>query len=147
MFCFTSSFCPVYISIYIYFIYFFLSLFFFFASLLVSLIFFFFSSRRRHTRCSRDGVQTCALPISCPPKVTADSGIDALTHAIEAFTAVDNDAFPLPVGEESIGENPTLWKPSARKEIGRASCRERVESAVGGGGVKKNEEVSSAMER
>src|SRR2546428_6912157 len=25
--------------------------------------FFFFSSRRRHTRCSRDGVQTCALPI------------------------------------------------------------------------------------
>src|SRR5690554_8076992 len=25
---------------------------------------FFFSSRRRHTRCGRDGVQTCALPIS-----------------------------------------------------------------------------------
>src|SRR2546423_3060885 len=25
---------------------------------------FFFSSRRRHTRCSRTGVQTCALPIS-----------------------------------------------------------------------------------
>src|SRR5690554_7369354 len=25
--------------------------------------FFFFSSRRRHTRCGRDGVQTCALPI------------------------------------------------------------------------------------
>src|SRR3989441_4983304 len=24
---------------------------------------FFFSSRRRHTRCSRAGVQTCALPI------------------------------------------------------------------------------------
>src|SRR6266498_4280034 len=27
--------------------------------------FFFFSSRRRHTRCGRDWVQTCALPI-CP---------------------------------------------------------------------------------
>src|SRR3989442_7505533 len=25
---------------------------------------FFFASRRRHTRCGRDGVQTCALPIS-----------------------------------------------------------------------------------
>src|SRR5256884_5454961 len=27
-------------------------------------VFFFFSSRRRHTRCSRDWSQTCALPIS-----------------------------------------------------------------------------------
>ena len=46
--------------------------------------------------------------VSCPPKVTADSGIDALTHAIEAFTAVDNDAFPLPSGEKTVyqGKNP-----------------------------------------
>ena len=48
------------------------------------------------------------LTVSCPPKVTADSGIDALTHAIEAFTAIDNDAFPLPSGEKSVyqGKNP-----------------------------------------
>jgi alcohol dehydrogenase class IV len=48
------------------------------------------------------------LTVSCPPKVTADSGIDALTHAIEAFTAVDNNAFPLPSGEKSVyqGKNP-----------------------------------------
>ena len=39
------------------------------------------------------------MTMSCPPKVTADSGIDALTHAIEAFTAVDNAVFPLPPGE------------------------------------------------
>ncbi|MCI0703891.1 MAG: iron-containing alcohol dehydrogenase [Planctomycetia bacterium] len=46
--------------------------------------------------------------VSCPPKVTADSGIDALTHAIEAFCAVDNDKFPLPSGEKSVyqGKNP-----------------------------------------
>ncbi len=46
--------------------------------------------------------------VSCPPKVTADSGIDALTHAIEAFCAVDNDAFPLPSGEKTVyqGKNP-----------------------------------------
>src|SRR5262249_16236167 len=32
----------------------------------------------------------------------ADSGIDALTHAIEAYTAVDNAVFPLPAGERSV---------------------------------------------
>jgi alcohol dehydrogenase class IV len=42
------------------------------------------------------------LTLSCPPKVTADSGIDALTHAIEAYTAVDNAAFPLPPRERTI---------------------------------------------
>ncbi|MCY2966591.1 MAG: iron-containing alcohol dehydrogenase, partial [Planctomycetota bacterium] len=42
------------------------------------------------------------LTVSCPAKVTADSGIDALTHAIEAFTAVDNEVFPLPPGERTI---------------------------------------------
>jgi alcohol dehydrogenase class IV len=42
------------------------------------------------------------LTVSCPPKVTADSGIDALTHAIEAYTAVDNAHFPLPLGERSV---------------------------------------------
>jgi len=42
------------------------------------------------------------LSVSCPPKITADSGIDALTHAIEAYTAVDNDTFPLPPDERSV---------------------------------------------
>jgi len=42
------------------------------------------------------------LTVSCPPKVTADSGIDALTHAVEAITAVDNADFPLPPGEFSM---------------------------------------------
>jgi alcohol dehydrogenase class IV len=42
------------------------------------------------------------LTASCPPKATADSGIDALTHAIEAYSAVDNALFPLPQGERSV---------------------------------------------
>jgi alcohol dehydrogenase class IV len=48
------------------------------------------------------------MTLSCPKKVTADSGIDALTHAIEAFTAVDNENFDLPAGESTIyqGRNP-----------------------------------------
>jgi alcohol dehydrogenase class IV len=47
------------------------------------------------------------LTVSCPPKVTADSGMDALTHAIEAFTAVDNETFPLPPGEKTIYQGRT----------------------------------------
>ncbi len=48
------------------------------------------------------------LTLSCPPKVSADSGIDALTHAIEAYTAVDNAHFPLPPGERTVyqGKHP-----------------------------------------
>jgi alcohol dehydrogenase class IV len=48
------------------------------------------------------------LTLSCPAHVTADSGIDALTHAVEAYTAVDNGDFPLPEGERTVyqGKHP-----------------------------------------
>lgn len=39
------------------------------------------------------------LTYSCPATVTADSGIDALTHAIEALTATDYDKLNLAPGE------------------------------------------------
>ena len=39
------------------------------------------------------------LTLTCPPKATADSGIDALTHAIEAYTAVDHTELAVPLGE------------------------------------------------
>jgi alcohol dehydrogenase class IV len=45
----------------------------------------------------------------CPAKVTADSGIDALTHAVEAYTAVDQTEFlTRPPGGETVyqGKNP-----------------------------------------
>jgi alcohol dehydrogenase class IV len=56
--------------------------------------------------------------VSCPAKVTADSGIDALTHAIEGFCAVENDNFPLPSGEKTVyqGKNP-LADAMAREAI------------------------------
>lgn len=59
------------------------------------------------------------LTLSCPRKVTADSGIDALTHAIEAYTAVDNAEFPLPPGERSTyqGRHP-MGDMLAEKAIG-----------------------------
>jgi alcohol dehydrogenase class IV len=49
------------------------------------------------------------LTVGCPPKVTADSGIDALTHAIEAYTAVDHEEFvKRPPGGQTVyqGKNP-----------------------------------------
>lgn len=59
------------------------------------------------------------LTVSCPAKVTADSGIDALTHAIEAYTAVDNETFPLSEGERTVyqGRHP-LGDCLAEKAIG-----------------------------
>jgi alcohol dehydrogenase class IV len=40
------------------------------------------------------------LTYTCPKSVTADSGIDALTHAIEAYTAIDFTQLPVPLGYE-----------------------------------------------
>ena len=48
------------------------------------------------------------LTVSCPPKVTADAGIDALTHAVECLTGVDYRYLP-PLGDQSPtypGKNP-----------------------------------------
>jgi alcohol dehydrogenase class IV len=63
------------------------------------------------------------LTLSCPPRVTAGSGIDALTHAVEAYTAVDYDAFPLPPNERSVyqGRNPmsSVFAAEAIRLVGR----------------------------
>jgi alcohol dehydrogenase len=44
------------------------------------------------------------LTYGCPPQITADAGIDALTHAVEAYTAVDYRELDVPPGEKSAYE-------------------------------------------
>ena len=52
------------------------------------------STLSNHLRPTLAVVDPC-LALSCPRQVTADSGIDALTHAIEAYTAVDAGAMQI----------------------------------------------------
>jgi alcohol dehydrogenase class IV len=63
------------------------------------------------------------LSMTCPAKVTAETGIDALTHAVEAYTAVDNARFSLPPGERTVyqGKHPfgDMLAEKAIKLIGR----------------------------
>ncbi len=59
------------------------------------------------------------LALTCPPQATADSGIDALTHAVEAYTAVDFDQLDVPPEQTSpyAGRHP-LGDCLAEKAIG-----------------------------
>ena len=81
------------------------------------------------------------LTVSCPPQLSADSGIDALSHAIEAYTAVDNADFPLPHGERSVyqGRHP-LGDCLAEKAISLIGAN--LETAVHNG---SNLEARDAM--
>src|SRR3546814_6220919 len=92
---------------------------------------FFFSSRRRHTRCALvTGVQTCALPIYAAERGLLLALSRASRHPLSEALTRDLAAMDVvPVAVEAIRETPgfgveALWE--GRREIGRASCRERV---------------------
>src|SRR5207245_7319367 len=85
------------------------------------------------------GVQTCALPISrdrlAIQTVVAPFQEDLVQSAIETELARDGQVFFIHNRVESIyslGAMVQKLVPKARVEIGRASCRERGESAAGG---------------
>src|SRR5699024_12220735 len=85
-------------------------------------IFFFFSSRRRHTRSKRDwSSDVCSSDLEREPH---GPGREASLRV-----EVDDDAQA--TGEHADGPGAGVDRGPGDGEIGRASCRERVEIAVG----------------
>jgi alcohol dehydrogenase class IV len=68
-----------------------------------------------------------ALTDGCPPQVTADSGIDALAHAVEAYTACGQAEFQARPGGATVyqGKNPLadLMAAEAIRLVGRFLVR------------------------
>src|SRR3546814_4635294 len=88
--------------------------------------FFFFSSRRRHTSCALvTGVQTCALPIFPSQRFERDA--DSLGSCSEPATpgTTRGALRASPVVPPPAPLAPPA-APSRVRQIGRASCRERV---------------------
>ncbi len=69
------------------------------------------------------------LTYSCPRQVAADSGIDALTHAIEAITTVDYDQLEIPAGETCAYDG-RYELTAALAERAIRICGEHLEPAV-----------------
>src|SRR3546814_6864835 len=92
----------------------------------VYFVFFFFSSRRRHTRCALvTGVQTCALPIfSFDPLAILSMDGAKLQAVLERFVPDFDFAADKAALEADFDARTDVNR--RLKEIGRASCRERV---------------------
>src|SRR6185295_11873482 len=103
--------------------------FFFFYSDILFFFFFFFSSRRRHTRYWRDGVQTCALPISLAklfpggPRLHSSSRTDTGVHALGmvAHVEIRKDGFKMPLRKLALALN--AWLPEDIRVVSATRCR------------------------
>src|SRR3546814_2039247 len=95
---------------------------------------FFFSSRRRHTRCALvTGVQTCALPISTPPRRIGLFGRLIYGNAASQNLAISasmtlcrRDELDATVAMLGVVPGDEALHPSTGLEIGTAPVRERV---------------------
>src|SRR3546814_2599269 len=107
---------------------------------------FFFSSRRRHTRCALvTGVQTCALPILCAVMPQGNALLLLMMRYPQELVDIEDYNIPegargdyritakeLQFSEQLIETMSGDWEPEQyqdefrERQIGRASCRERV---------------------
>src|SRR5207253_8171893 len=107
----------------------------------------FFSSRRRHTRWPRDwssDVCSSDLPTTQRPESTEflarpSATVAGLTRRNNGTPFVDSSSAIFSFGPTSLGSLAWNGRIPVSPEIGRASCRERVEH-TGGGGTWNNRE-------
>src|SRR5205807_6817893 len=94
---------------------------------------FYLSSRRRHTRCSRTGVQTCALPIfdfayalgrAYAKSQKKHEANEMLNELSELSKQQYVSAYEVATIYVALGNNEQAFQ--LLEQIGRASCRERV---------------------
>src|SRR5689334_24778500 len=103
-------------------------------------LFFFFQAEDGLRDGTVTGVQTCALPISVPVVVDLLLGLavdlqrDGLAER-ELRAPVDADEAVAVELELDRHDHAGLTRAGLRVEIGRASCRERVEISGGGGSL------------
>src|SRR5205809_8012913 len=93
-------------------------------------MFFFFSSRRRHTRCSRDWSSDV-----CSSDLVGDPGEQSCFEH-ECADNAQRGPSPGSAGPRSLAGVSTM-KMRHSQQIGRASCRERVEISVVGVSLNK----------
>src|SRR5437762_9123870 len=104
---------------------------------LLDVVFFFFSSRRRHTRYigdwSSDVCSSDLLRSDSPVRgrVRRRAGVQQLLRTVERHGR------PRAVERRSLLRQRRLLLDAGPDEIGRASCRERVEISVVAGALKK----------
>src|SRR5688500_20402490 len=103
---------------------------------------FFFSSRRRHTRLQGDwSSDVCSSDLQARRRTSEPLADD------EELRRVVRDEDPVDVAERVGAQNPSVWRDGdelvvAWREIGRASCRERVEIVVAAGGLNSTRSMS-----
>src|SRR5437762_9817114 len=101
------------------------------------ILFFFFSSRRRHTRYIGDwSSDVCSSDLFSKLVQTPEYKDYMEKQALKPIFLTGKDMV------QFLEEDGSLNKQLMTEEIGRASCRERVEISVGAGGVKKKRKNS-----
>src|SRR5205814_4072479 len=104
------------------------------------IFFFFFSSRRRHTRCLSDwSSDVCSSDLAGARR---PRGRVRLGRAIRRDERGGAGGDPPP--RRHGGLDPAHGPGAEGPEIGRASCRERVEDSVGAGALREKESTRAS---